>query len=68
MGVSELRRESQAFPELELLIAGEWRSRAGHDTLPVVDPATEQVLAELPVANDADLDAALDAAPTASAE
>ncbi|MFZ0273093.1 MAG: NAD-dependent succinate-semialdehyde dehydrogenase [Acidobacteriaceae bacterium] len=56
------------YPELQLLIAGEWRGRAGHDTLPVVDPATEQVLAELPIANDADLDAALDAASATFAE
>ncbi len=61
-------RETMDFPELQLLIAGEWRGRAGHDTLPVVDPATEQVLAEVPIANDADLDAALDAASATFAE
>lgn len=34
----------------------------------MVDPATEQVLAELPIANDSDLDAALDAASMAFPE
>ena len=52
-------------PELSLLIAGRWRSGEGRDVLPVVDPATEEVVGELPVASTADLDEALEAAATA---
>ncbi len=47
------------YPDLALLIDGEWHARGGRDALPVLDPATETVLAELPVATVADLDAAL---------
>jgi succinate-semialdehyde dehydrogenase / glutarate-semialdehyde dehydrogenase len=45
------------YPELRLLVDNEWRtSPAG---TPVVDPATEQVLAEVPHASVADIDDAL---------
>ena len=50
------------FPELKLLVAGEWRADAGRQTRPVIDPATEQTLSELPVATDDDVDDALDGA------
>ncbi len=56
-----------AYPELSLHIAGEWRSRAGRDALPVVNPATGLRLAELPVAGEADLDDALGSARSAFA-
>ena len=53
---------SVSFPELRLLVAGQWRAGAGRETRPVIDPATEQSLAELPMANDGDVDDALDGA------
>jgi succinate-semialdehyde dehydrogenase/glutarate-semialdehyde dehydrogenase len=50
------------YPELKLLIGGEWVSRGGRPSQPVINPATEEVLAELPHASPADLDRALEAA------
>ncbi|GAB3200160.1 NAD-dependent succinate-semialdehyde dehydrogenase [Nocardioides hungaricus] len=55
------------YPQLSLLIAGEWRAGDGRDTLPVVDPATGEAIAALPVATTVDLDDALDAAAAAFA-
>src|SRR4030095_9341083 len=48
--------------DLRLLIDGEWLTAHGRRTMPVVNPATEEVLGELPLASAADLDRALDAA------
>jgi succinate-semialdehyde dehydrogenase/glutarate-semialdehyde dehydrogenase len=48
--------------DLRLLIDGEWLSGQGRATLPVVNPATEEVLGHLPLASMADLDRALEAA------
>jgi succinate-semialdehyde dehydrogenase / glutarate-semialdehyde dehydrogenase len=47
------------FPELKLLVAGEWRTGGGRQTRPVIDPATAQPLAELPEATDEDVEDAL---------
>jgi succinate-semialdehyde dehydrogenase/glutarate-semialdehyde dehydrogenase len=47
------------YPELKLFIAGEWLSGGGRSVQPVVNPATEEVLGELPHASRADLDHAL---------
>jgi succinate-semialdehyde dehydrogenase / glutarate-semialdehyde dehydrogenase len=55
------------YPDLALLIAGEERRGEGRDVRPVVDPATKQVVAELPLATTADLDEAAEAAATAFA-
>lgn len=49
------------YPTLELFIAGEWR-REERDTLPVVNPATLDVVGKLPVATATDLDDAAEAA------
>ena len=49
------------YPTLGLFIAGEWR-REGRDTLPVVNPATLDVVGKLPIATPADLDDAAEAA------
>lgn len=54
--------EANSYPALQMFIAGEWHGVAGRDSLPVVNPATDEVLGPLPVATSADLDAALDAA------
>src|SRR4051794_38773776 len=51
----------------ELFIDGVWRGCAGRETLDVLDPATEQVLAHLPIATRDDLDDALAAAERAFA-
>lgn len=51
---------SEAYPEqLALLIDGEWHPAAGRQTQAVVNPATEEVLAQLPLATPEDLDAVL---------
>jgi succinate-semialdehyde dehydrogenase/glutarate-semialdehyde dehydrogenase len=51
--------------DLRLLIDGEWLGAAGRATRPVINPATERVLGQLPLASPADLDRALDAAQRA---
>ena len=48
--------------DLGLYIAGHWRSGEGRDTHRVLNPATGDTLAELPLATAADLDEALRAA------
>jgi len=53
------------YPELALLIDGEWISGGGRATVPVINPATEEVLGHLPLATKADLDRALAAAQRA---
>lgn len=55
-----------AYPAtLDLLVAGEWRGTSGRETLKVVNPATEEVIGELPVATDKDIDDAITAADIA---
>jgi aldehyde dehydrogenase (NAD+) len=51
----------------QLLINGEWRDATGGRTMPVVNPATEDVIAEVASADRADVDAAVDAARAALA-
>jgi len=53
------------FPPLSLFIDGEWLGPDGRKTQPLVNPATEEVLGELPHATPADLDRALAAAQRA---
>lgn len=48
------------YPELELFIGGKWRKSS--ETLPVVNPATEDVIGAVPVAQTSDLDDAVEAA------
>jgi succinate-semialdehyde dehydrogenase/glutarate-semialdehyde dehydrogenase len=50
------------YTELNLLIGGEWVAGGGRELLAVINPATEEVLGELPLATRADLDQALAAA------
>jgi len=45
--------------ELGLYIDGQWRAGEGRRTLPVVNPATEEVLAHLPLASEQDIADAL---------
>src|SRR5262245_12731463 len=51
----------------QLLIGGEWRDAAGGKTMPVVNPATERVSAEVGAAAREDVDAAVTAARAALA-
>lgn len=53
------------YPQLALLIDGEWLGAEGRQVLEVVNPATEEVLGLLPQATRADLDRALAAAQRA---
>ncbi|MDH4108989.1 MAG: NAD-dependent succinate-semialdehyde dehydrogenase [Gammaproteobacteria bacterium] len=55
------------LPELHLFIDGQWLAGDGRKTEPVLNPATEEVLGELPHATPADLDRALAAAQAAFA-
>ncbi len=50
------------YPEPKLFIGGAWRDTGGRDTIAVLNPANDEVIAQLPVATRADLDEALDAA------
>jgi len=47
------------YADLSLFIGGEWLSGDGRKTSPVVNPATEEVIGQLPHASKADLDRAL---------
>lgn len=51
-----------SYPAPKLFIAGVWRMASDGNTQPVVNPATGEAIAALPVANTADLDEALAAA------
>jgi succinate-semialdehyde dehydrogenase / glutarate-semialdehyde dehydrogenase len=50
------------YPQVQLLIDGVWRRGARGLTLPVLDPATDETLGEIPRATREDLDDALAAA------
>ena len=50
------------YPSLHMMIDGEQVTGGDRRTFDVVNPATGETLAELPLANEADLDRALDAA------
>src|SRR5262245_36787478 len=51
----------------QILIGGEWRDAEGGKTLPVVNPATEEVIAEIGAASKSDVDAVVTAARAALA-
>lgn len=48
------------YPDLKLYIGGEWRSAA--ETMPVINPSDESVLGALPIAQQTELDDALESA------
>ncbi|MFJ6742632.1 NAD-dependent succinate-semialdehyde dehydrogenase [Streptomyces sp. NPDC091279] len=50
------------YPAVRLHIAGEWCQGGAGRTAPVVNPATEETIGEVPLATVADLDRALEAA------
>ena len=49
-------------PAPAMLIGGAWRTGCGRATFRVINPATEALIAELPIADQADVDAAVEAA------
>ncbi|MCM8731613.1 NAD-dependent succinate-semialdehyde dehydrogenase [Hephaestia sp. GCM10023244] len=51
-----------SLPDMQLYIAGEWRDATGRDSQPVLNPATGDLLGELPLATAEDLGDALEAA------
>jgi succinate-semialdehyde dehydrogenase / glutarate-semialdehyde dehydrogenase len=53
---------ASTYADLSLLIGGEWVGGAGREQSPVVNPATEEVIGQVPHASRADLDRALTAA------
>ncbi len=53
---------NSSYPELKLYIDGEWIAAGRRRVHPVINPANGAVLGELPLADSADLDRALDAA------
>lgn len=50
------------YPDTHLFINGTWRAARAGDTIPVIDPATEEQIGTVAHAQTADLDEALDAA------
>lgn len=57
----------KSYPELKMYIDGEWVGLAGREFHQVLNPATELPLGRLPLANQIDLERALDAADRAFA-
>jgi len=57
---------SQQYPDLKLLIGGEWTPKDHREHEPVMNPATGECIGVLPHASKADLDRALDAAEQAN--
>ncbi|HEX5932840.1 MAG TPA: aldehyde dehydrogenase family protein, partial [Pseudorhizobium sp.] len=51
-----------SYPDVQLFIDGSWRDALAGETLPVYDPATEEVIGKIAHARKADLDLALEAA------
>lgn len=54
------RHSDQPYPNIKLFINGEWRSSA--ETLPIINPSSEEEIGRLPIATTTDLDDALAAA------
>lgn len=54
-----------AYPEIKMLIAGEWIASGGEGSMPVLNPATEQAIGSAPKVSKEQLDAALAAADEA---
>lgn len=54
-----MTRNDSNYPDTQLFIDGEWRASVEGKTIPVVDPATEEVIGHVAHATKPDLDAAL---------
>ena len=57
-----------AVKQYQMYIGGQWRDAASGETLDSVNPATEEVIATIPNAGDADIDFAVEAAKEAFRE
>jgi succinate-semialdehyde dehydrogenase/glutarate-semialdehyde dehydrogenase len=55
----EHRKVAASYADLKLFIGGEWLAGGGRRTQPVINPATEEMIGELPHASKQDLDQAL---------
>ena len=53
---------STAYPRISMFIDGEWTAGSGGRAQPVMNPATEETLGEVPLADKPELDRALAAA------
>ncbi len=58
----KVRKMHKSYPDLNLLIGGEWIPGDHRHREPVINPATGEAIGELPHASTADLDCALEAA------
>lgn len=56
---------SITYPELNLYINGKWRKAGAPASMPVLNPATEEVLGQLPMADERDVAEAINAATAA---
>ena len=55
-------RAVQQYPRVAHFIGGQWHTGETGRTIPVIDPATEQVIAQVPVASPSQVEAAIEAA------
>lgn len=54
--------EQGQYPPLQMFIGGAWTNGSSGRTMPVLNPATEETLADVPIASTEDLNASLEAA------
>jgi (Z)-2-((N-methylformamido)methylene)-5-hydroxybutyrolactone dehydrogenase len=57
-----ITRESLMTERYQLFIDGKWRDSSNGETMPAVNPFNQETWASIPVASEADIEAALDAA------
>lgn len=62
MSAPQRRAEGSDYPALGLLLEGAWREGLSRHQRPVVDPGTEEVIGQLPIASPEDVDEAANAA------
>src|SRR5258708_37921857 len=60
--IAEVKEERMTYSDVSLMIDGAWTKGAGGRTIPVINPATEEVIGQVAHAEKSDLDRALAAA------
>jgi malonate-semialdehyde dehydrogenase (acetylating)/methylmalonate-semialdehyde dehydrogenase len=65
MRASSVREDARVAQRIRLFIGGEWVESGAREALPVTDPATQDVLAEVPFATSKEVDAAVASAKRA---
>src|SRR5215217_3308360 len=60
--IAEVKEESMTYSDVSLMIDGAWTKGANGRTIPVINPATEEVIGQVAHAEKSDLDRALAAA------